>query len=58
MTIGMQRVKAASGSLMRQSGIVYAFIYQLLLVPSEAPLSASGAEKAALALVGWAEQNF
>lgn len=36
MTIGMQRVKAASGSLMRQSGIVYAFIYQLLLVPSEA----------------------
>ena len=29
---------------------------QPLLAPSEAPLSASGAEEAALALVGWAEQ--
>ena len=30
---------------------------QPLLAPSEAPLSASGAEEAALALVGWAEQT-
>jgi hypothetical protein len=35
MTIGMQRSKAASGALFRQSGVVYTFAYELLLVPSE-----------------------
>jgi len=29
-----------------------------LLAPSEAPLSASGAEEAALALVGWVASRF
>ena len=31
---------------------------QPLLAPSEAPLSASGAEEAALALVGWVASRF
>ena len=52
MTIGMQRVKAASGSIMRQTGVAYAFLYQALLVPSEA-LSVStctGAEEGQLSM--------
>jgi drug/metabolite transporter (DMT)-like permease len=35
MTIGMMNSKAASSSLMRQTGIVYAFVYDALLVPGE-----------------------
>ena len=35
MTIGMQNSKSASGSLMRQSGIVFAFVFQVLFVPDE-----------------------
>ena len=36
MTIGMQRSKAAASSLMRQTGIVWAFAYDAALVPGEA----------------------
>ena len=35
MTIGMQRVKAASGSIMRQSGVAYAFAYQAIPCPAK-----------------------
>lgn len=35
MTIGMQRSKPAVASIMRQTGVLYAFLYQLLLVPGE-----------------------
>jgi len=34
MTMGMQRAKTASASVMRQTGIVFAFIYDALLVSS------------------------
>jgi len=32
MTMGMQRAKTASASVMRQTGIVFAFIYDAFLV--------------------------
>lgn len=35
MTIGMQNSKSATGSLMRQSGIVFAFAFQVMFVPEE-----------------------
>jgi len=35
MTIGMMNSKAASSSLMRQTGVVYAFMFDALLVPGE-----------------------
>jgi hypothetical protein len=38
MTVGMQRTKAASASVMRQTGIVFAFLYDALLVRVVAPI--------------------